>query len=151
MSALRTIGRKLKSIVVVGLIFVSGVIVGGILSGAAVVRDVSGKAFGGGPGPVRKLLIQHAKDGLHLDEDQQHLFWQILTETGVELNTASKPVQPQMAAVIDRAELRLREVLHPEQVRQFDEWMKNARNRWDAALSDAAQGAAKDAPVAKGQ
>ena len=130
--------RKLKSIFIVGLIFFSGVIVGSGLSGTAALRDVTTKAFGSGPGPVRKLLVQHAKDGLRLDEDQQQLFAQILTETGGELDAATKPVQPQIAAVLDRTELRLRQVLRLEQVARFDAWMKNARERWASTASEGA-------------
>ncbi len=144
MGFLRTVGRKMKSVFVVGLIFFSGVIVGGALSSSATLRDVTGKAFGSGPAPIRKLLVQHAKDGLRLDEDQEHLFWQILTETGGELDAATKPVQPQIAQILDRAEMRLRQVLRAEQTERFDRWLKNARERWSAANVDSA----KDAAVA---
>ncbi len=149
MISLRAIGRKLKSVVVVGLIFFSGVIVGGMISGSTVLRDVTDNAFGSGPAPVRKLLVQRAKYGLHLDEDQQHLFWQILTETGAELNVAAKPVQPHINQILDRAELRLRQVLHAEQTPRFDRWVKAARERWAASVADAAQEPLEDASVAK--
>lgn len=136
MSRLRTIGRKLKSIFVVGLIFSSGVVIGGMLSGSATLRDVTTKAFGAGPAPVRKLLVQHAKDGLQLDEDQQQLFTQILTETGAELNAATKPVQPQVTEIFNRAELRLRQVLRQDQTPRFDRWAKQAREHWSTGLAE---------------
>ena len=136
MSRLRTIGRKLKSIFIVGLIFFSGVIIGGMVSGTATLRDVTTKAFGSGPAPVRKLLIQHAKDGLQLDEDQQHLFTQILTETGAELNAATKPVQPRLAEILTRTELRLRQVLRQDQTPRFDRWAKQAREHWSTGLAE---------------
>jgi hypothetical protein len=136
MGSLQTIGRKLKSAFVVGLIFFSGVVVGGIISGAAVMKDITTKAFGSGPGPVRKLLVQHAKDGLGLDDDQQHLFWQIITETGGELGAATKPVQPRINEIMARSELRLRAVLTPEQKPRFDRWTKQVRERWGSALND---------------
>ena len=137
MGRLQTIGRKLKSVFVVGLIFFSGVVVGGILSGAAVMRDITTKAFGGsGPSQVRKLLVQHAKDGLGLDEDQQKLFTQILNETGQELNVATKPAQPQIVQILDRTELRLRNVLRTEQTARFDGWAKKARERWAASANE---------------
>ena len=145
MSRLRTIGRKLKSILVVGLIFFSGVIIGGMVSGTATLRDVTTKAFGSGPAPVRKLLIQHAKDGLRLDEDQQQLFTQIITETGAELNATTKPVQPQIAEILVRSELRLRQVLRQEQTARFDRWAKQAREQWSTALSENPSTLAKDA------
>ena len=137
MGRLHTIGRKLKSVFVVGLIFFSGIIVGGMIAASTVMKDITSKAFGAGPAPVRKLLVQHAKDGLGLDEDQQQLFTQILSETGADLNKASKPVQPQVGEILDRCELRLRTVLKSEQTSRFDAWAKQARERWAAALADA--------------
>lgn len=145
MSAIRSIARKLKSIVIVGLIFFSGVIVGGILSGAAVVRDVTTNAYAAGPGPMRRLLVQHAREGLQLDEDQKHLFWVILTDAGAEVNSATASVQPELIRILDRAERRLREVLRPEQTDRFDRWMKSARDKWrDGVVPDKG-----DAEVAK--
>ena len=137
MGRLHTIGRKLKSVFVVGLIFFSGVVVGAILSGAAVMKDITSKAFGEGPVSARRLLFQQAKDGLELDGDQQKLFTQILNETGVELNATTKPVQPQISQIMERAELRLRAVLRREQTGRFDAWTKKAGERWVAALADA--------------
>ena len=134
MSAIRSIARKLKSVVIVGLIFFSGVIVGGILSGAAVVRDVTTNAYAAGPGPIRRLLVQHAREGLQLDDDQKHLFWGILTETGAEVNIATASVPPELVRILDRAESRLREVLRPEQTDRFDRWMKSARDKWRTGL-----------------
>lgn len=134
MSAIRSIARKLKSVVIVGLIFFSGVLVGGILSGAAVVRDVTTNAYAAGPAPIRRLLVQHAREGLQLDDDQKHLFWAILTETGKEVHAATAPVQPDLVRILDRAESRLREVLRPDQTDRFDRWMKSARDKWRAGL-----------------
>jgi hypothetical protein len=134
MSAIRSIARKLKSVVIVGLIFFSGVIVGGILSGAAVVRDVTTNAYASGPAPIRRLLVQHAREGLQLDDDQKHLFWAILTETGKEAHAATASVQPDLIRILDRAESRLREVLRPDQTDRFDRWMKSARDKWRAGL-----------------
>ena len=142
MGFLRTVGRKLKSVFVVGLIFFSGVIVGGVVSSSAVLKQVTTNAFASGPAPIRKLLVQHAKDGLRLDEDQEHLFWQILTETGGELDAATKPVQPQIAQILDRAEMRLRQVIRAEQTERFDRWIKNARDRWSTASVDSTKGGA---------
>ncbi len=134
MSAFRNLARRLKSVFIVGLIFFSGVIVGGIISGAAVVRDVTTKAYASGPGSMRSLLVRHAKEGLSLDEDQRHLFWNILAETGAELDSATVSVQPELVRILDHSERRLREVLRPDQTDRFDRWMKSARSKWSTGL-----------------
>ncbi len=136
MSHLRIIWGKFKSVLAVGLIFFSGVFVGGVISGTSTLRDVTTKAFGSGPGPIRKLLVQHAKDGLGLDDDQQQLFTQIITETGSELNAATKAVQPQIGEIFTRAELRLRQVLRQDQQARFEHWAEQARTRWGTAFSE---------------
>lgn len=145
MSRLRTIGRKLKSLFAVGLIFFSGVFIGGIVSGSAMLRETTTNAFGNGPAPVRKLLIQHAKDGIGLDGDQQQLFSQILSETGIEINAVTKPVQPQVAAILAHSELRLRQVLRQEQTARFDRWMAHARERWATGIAEAPEAVAQQA------
>ena len=131
--------RKIKSILAVGLIFFSGIVVGSMISASTMLHEITTKAFGSGPVPVRNLLVQHAKDGLRLDDDQQYLFTQVLTETGAELNAATKPVQPQLGEILTRAELRLRQVLRADQQLRFDAWVEQARTRWGASIPERRQ------------
>ena len=130
--------KRLKGILIVAAIFVSGLFVGTILGGSAAIVDVVNKTFRGGPLNVRRILVQRAKHDLHLDEDQGHQFWQILNETGAELRDATKPVRSQMDAVLARSAERLRAVLRPEQRSRFDNLLKDANTRWQAAMADPA-------------
>ena len=130
--------KRLKGILIVVVIFVSGLFVGTILGGSAALVDVVNKTFRGGPLNVRRILVQRAKHDLHLDEEQSHQFWQILNETGVELRDATKPVRSQIDAVLARSAERLRAVLRPEQRSRFDNLLKDANTRWQAAMADPA-------------
>ena len=130
--------KRLKGILIVVAIFVSGLFVGTILGGSAALLDVVNKTFRGGPLNVRRILVQRAKHDLHLDEDQGHQFWQILNETGAELRDATKPVRSQIDAVLARSAERLRAVLRPEQRPRFDSLLKEANTRWQAAMTDPA-------------
>ena len=126
--------KRLKSILIVLLIFGSGVVVGGIMGIGATMHDFVNKTFRDGPPNVRRVLLQRAKQDLKLDDDQSHQFWQIFNETGVELRKDLAPVLSQLQATLARGELRLRNVLNESQQARFDSFMKTAKERWQAAL-----------------
>ena len=138
--------KRLKGIVIVAAIFLSGLFVGTIVGGSAALVDVVNKTFRGGPLNVRRLLVQRAKHDLRLDEDQGHQFWQILNETGSDLRDATKPVRPQLDAALTRSAERLRAVLRPEQRPRFDNMLKDANTRWQAAMNDPALSQPDSAP-----
>ena len=142
--------KRLKSILIVVLIFLSGVFVGATLGGTAALMDLVNKTFRGGPPNIRKLLIQRAKHDLKLDEDQNHQFWQILNDAGAELRDATKPVRPQIDAVLEKASQRMREVLREWQRPRFDSFVKESNKRWLEAMGDSKPDAAKpDRPPAE--
>ena len=128
--------KRLRSILIVGLIFLSGAFVGAMVGGTAALMDLVNKTFLGGPPNIRKLLVQRAKHDLQLDEDQNHQFWLIINEAGAELRDAVKPVRPQIDAVLEKATQRMREVLRPSQQPRFDSFAKNSRKRWIEAMGE---------------
>lgn len=126
--------KRLKSILTVLLIFASGLIVGGILAATATLHDVVNRTFRDGPVKIRTVLLQRAKQDLRLDEDQAHQFWQILSDTGVELKQAAEPVRPEIEAALARSNARLRAVLRSDQQPDFDRFMERAATRWREVL-----------------
>jgi hypothetical protein len=141
--------KRLKGILIVALIFLSGVFVGAMVGGTAALMDLVNKTFRGGPPNIRKLLIQRAKHDLQLDEDQNHQFWQILNDAGAELRDATKPVRPQIDAALEKAAQRMREVLRQSQRPRFDSFVKESNRRWLEAMGDIQQDAEKlDRPPA---
>ena len=139
--------KRLKGILIVLSIFVSGFIVGAILGGSAALMDFVNKTFRGGPLNVRRILVQRAKHDLQLDEDQNHQFWQILNETGAELRDAVKPSRPQIDAVLARSAARLRAVLRPGQQPRFDSFVKDVESRWQSAMADPPASSQPEQPV----
>jgi hypothetical protein len=125
--------KRLKSILIV---FMSGLVVGGIMGIGATMHDFVNKTFRDGPVNVRRVLLQRAKQDLKLDDDQAHQFWEIFNETGSELKEGVAPVMSHLQATLLRAELRLRNVLRESQKPRFDSFMKTARERWQAALAN---------------
>jgi hypothetical protein len=140
--------KRLKSVLIVMLIFASGVVVGGIMGIGATVHDFVNKTFRDGPPNVRRVLLQRAKQDLKLDDDQSHQFWEIFNDTGKELRDVLEPVLPQVQSSLLRAELRLRNVLKESQKAPFDNFVKIAKARWQAAFqgSDATSPPRADDP-----
>jgi hypothetical protein len=126
--------KRIKSIFVVIAIFVSGLIVGGMLAGTAAMNKLVNDIIRD-PVNLRRLLVKHAKHELRLDEDQTHQLWQILNETGTDLNKATEPVRPQIEQAITKAELRVLAVLKEHQKPEFERFMKTAKGRWEAAIT----------------
>ena len=141
--------KRLKGILIVVVIFLSGVFVGAMLGGTAALMDLVNKTFRGGPPNIRKLLIQRAKHDLKLDEDQNHQFWQILNETGAELRDTVKPVRPQIDVVLEKAVQRMREVLRESQRPRFDGFARESRKRWLEAMGDSLPREEKAAPASE--
>ena len=141
--------KRLRSILIVGLIFLSGAFVGAMLGGTAALMDLVNKTFLGGPPNIRKLLVQRAKHDLKLDEDQNHQFWVIINDAGAELRDATKPVRPQIEAALEKATQRMREVLRPSQQPRFDSFTKNSRKRWLEAMGENPTLGEKAAPAGK--
>lgn len=126
--------KRLKSIIIVTVIFVSGLVVGGIVGIGATLHDSVNKTFRDGPPSARKILLQRAKHDLKLDEDQAHQFWEIFNDTGKELRGVVDPVLPQIESTLMRSEQRLRNVLNDSQKPPFDNFMKAAKARWGKAF-----------------
>jgi hypothetical protein len=126
--------KRFKSILIVTVIFVSGVVVGGILGIGATMHDSVNKTFRDGPPSARRVLLQRAKQDLKLDEDQAHQFWEIFNETGKELRDVAEPVLPKIESTLLRSEQRLRNVLRENQKPPFDSFMKAAKARWGRAF-----------------
>jgi hypothetical protein len=128
--------KRFKSVLIVLLIFVSGVVVGGIMGIGAAMHDFVNKTFRDGPPNVRRVLLQRAKQDLKLDDDQAHQFWEIFNDTGKELRDVLEPALPQIQSTLLRAELRLRNVLKENQRAPFDNFVKLAKARWQSAFHE---------------
>jgi hypothetical protein len=125
--------KRIKGFLIVSSIFVFGVIVGGIIGASTALVDVVHKTFRG-PENIRRVLVQRAKQDLHLDDDQAHQFWLVLSETGEELKQVTKPVHKDIRAAMEKAEGKLRNILMPEQKEAFDWFVKESQKRWPNAL-----------------
>ena len=122
--------KRFRGCLGVLLIFALGVLIGGFFGGVAGWIGFFHKVTRGGPGAVRELLFQRAKDDLGLDSAQQQQVRAILKETSAELEEITAPARPSVESALLRAEERIRAVLKPKQQKKFDAYMNDVRRRW---------------------
>ncbi len=133
--------RRFRGCLGVVFIFVLGLLVGGffgaVFGWVGFFQRITSK---GGPGVVREVLFQRAKDDLGLDAAQQQQVRAILEETSAELEGITAPVRPSVEAALVRAEGRIGALLTPKQGRKFDRFMKETRRRWGQEMPAAKAG-----------
>ncbi len=122
--------KRFRGCLGVLLIFALGFLIGGFFGGVAGWIGFFQKVTRGGPGAVREVLFQRAKDDLGLDGQQQQQVRVILKETSAELEDIAAPARPSVESALLRAEDRIRAILTPKQQMKFDAYMKDVRRRW---------------------
>ena len=129
--------KRIKGWLGVLLIFLFGVICGGVLaSGAA--RDKVRLLIEGGPDSVVDAVVSRLRRDLKLDHDQEEMLQQIVLDTRIRLSAIRQKTEPEVDGVLSEAETKVRGILHTEQVRKFDEIVNKGHQRWHPALSPAA-------------
>ena len=122
--------KRFRGCLGVLLIFAFGFLIGGFFGGVAGWIGFFQKVTRGGPGAVREVLFQRAKDDLGLDGRQQQQVRVILKETSAELEDIAAPARPSVESALLHAEERIRAILTPKQQMKFDAYMKEVRRRW---------------------
>ncbi len=118
--------KKFRGCLSVFAIFMFGVIVGVVIT-TGVIREKVYHLVERGPDSVVDVVVNHLKDNLKLDSEQQEMIHQIALETKIQLATIRQQTQPQVTKTLDDATVRVRAILNPDQARKFDEIIKRAR------------------------
>jgi hypothetical protein len=129
--------KRLRGCLGVVLIFGLGLIVGGFLGFAAGWVGFFHKVVKGGPVAVREVLFQRANDDLRLDFGQKEEVQALLRETSKELDEITAAVRPAVEEALGKAEQRMRALLKPTQRTKFDNFMNDARRKWQKTVPPA--------------
>jgi hypothetical protein len=121
--------KRLKGWLGVFLIFLFGVVVGGVLASGAINQKLRAMVEGG-PDKVVDVVAARLRSELHLDKQQQEMLHQIVTDTRIKLSAIRQQTQPQVAAALAEAEQRVRGILNPDQMPKFDKIVKKGRERY---------------------
>lgn len=117
--------KNWKTILGVILVFVFGMLAGGLVTGKILQRRLRQ-----GAPAVSEIIVRRLSVSLHLDQQQREQLRTIVGEAQQEMEAVRKQVQPQFAEVFDRAENRVREMLRPEQREKFEEIVVEGRAKW---------------------
>jgi hypothetical protein len=117
----------------VAFIFGCGFFIGGFLGlsigWAAFMKEI----VRGGPVRMQEEIIKRVRTDLDLKGEQRAAVRQIVTETALELDAATKEVRPQVGAILGRAEDRLAAELTDKQRAKLKNFLNAARRRWQPA------------------
>jgi hypothetical protein len=122
--------KKWKAIVAIGLVFVLGMLAGGLVT-AALVHSHVRHVLERGPDAIAGIVVHRLDHDLRLDSGQREKLRKIVDGTRVELRTIRRDVQPRVMQVLDVAQKKVREILGPDQAKQFDELVARGRARWE--------------------
>jgi hypothetical protein len=114
--------KTFKVILVLGLVFTVGVVVGAVGTKVAVQQVVEQAARR--PDYARNLLEREFVRELKLTPEQRPKVREILARRHEELASVRKDFQPRMAAVLRRSERELRAVLHEDQQEDLNRLLK---------------------------
>jgi len=117
--------KTFKSILLVALVFIAGV-VAGVVGTRIVVRHVVGEAISH-PETVRPRIERNLALWLRLDADQRAKVHVILSDTHVQLESLRQEYRPKVILVLSNANDRITALLTPEQQVRFEKWKEKNR------------------------
>ena len=139
--------RHLKRIIGVLLIFIFGIIVGGVGAGAGFTQKIR-EVLSGGPEAVVTEIVKGLDKELKLDPEQKRQLLRIADETHIKLRQSRAKIQPEVERTLGDAEGKVRAILYPNQIGKFDKLVHRGGEKWKAKEGGADAPAAAPEPVA---
>ncbi len=122
--------KLFKSLLLLALMFVAGLVVG-VVGARAVVRHVVREAVLH-PDRAQLLMERSFTRQLRLDNGQQVKLHQVLTDAHAELKGLRAQYQPQFFEVVSNAGGQINALLTPEQQARFEKLKSENRPLWQA-------------------
>jgi Spy/CpxP family protein refolding chaperone len=122
---------KLKSILLIALVFLAGIVVGATAAGAKIKKVVAHVMAH--PDAVRAKIERDLTRDLKLRADQRQRVHDITVAGMKELDTLRQEFHPRFTNVIGKSEQEIRAVLDDEQKGKFDEILRKRSLKKGAA------------------
>jgi Spy/CpxP family protein refolding chaperone len=122
--------KKWKAILGVVAVFLLGMIAGGLLT-FGVIRQMFPLAHG--PQARVEFIVRKMSRDLRLDAQQRRQLRAIVEEGQQEMKPVRQQMHPQVEAILDRADAKIRGILRPNQVKKFDELVAERKAKWAEA------------------
>ena len=120
--------KKLKPILLLLLVFLSGVAVG-VVATRLVVRNMVRQTIAN-PNLVRDRIEHDLAVRLDLSSEQRAKVRAVLERSHEEMRQLRMEVQPRFADITKRAETEIRETLTPEQRAEFEQYISDKKLLW---------------------
>jgi len=120
--------KKWKIIVSVILVFLLGALAGALVIHKVDQHRIAG-IIRGEPGAVGELIVQRLNHKLHLDPQQVEKLRVIVYETHDEIRNVRKQFRPQIQEILDRSRNRVRAILRPDQLEEYEKIVAERKAR----------------------
>ena len=120
--------RNGKALLSLALIFMLGMVAGGLIVGVFAKRAVD-RVIEGGQESVGKAIVARLSSELSLDASQKAKLRDIVKDAQAEIREARSVIQPRVKSALSESETRIRAILTPEQVKVFDQLVEKNRNK----------------------
>jgi hypothetical protein len=118
-----------KTILSMIAVFVSGIIVGGLLTAAGIRRQYH-RYIEGGPLASRQFVVAALGHELKLTPGQRAALSPIIGETQARLLAIRNRVEPEVAGVFTNAMADMKKTMDAEQGRKLDALYERIKTRW---------------------
>lgn len=120
--------KKWKIIVSVILVFLLGALAGALVIHKVDQHRIAG-IIRGEPGAVGELIVQRLNHKLRLDPEQVEKLRVIVYETHDEIRNVRKQFRPQIQEILDRSRNRVRAILRPDQLEEYEKIVAERKAR----------------------
>lgn len=111
------------------MVFMSGVLVGSVLTGFH-MKHRMGRLLHDGTPAVRDVIMKKLTAELDLTNEQQGGIGQIVGETQLKLQQLRAQYRPQMEEIISSGIARMKPILSAEQQKKLDAFYAKMQKRW---------------------
>jgi len=121
--------KRWKIAIVLSTAFLLGMLAGGLLT-ARLYQNQIRKTILGGPVAMTDLAARRLGARLELDDEQNQRLRVIFRDAQQETRFVRRQVDSQTLEILNRTEVRVRAILKPDQVKEFNELVAEVKARW---------------------
>ena len=111
------------------LIFFFGVFIG-VAGRSVAIAKKTREVMLGGPESIMEVVVKRLDSELNLEPEQKRKLQTIVDDAHIKLRQSQDKIQPEIAATLGEAEQRVREMLYPNQVEEFNRLVNRSREKW---------------------
>ncbi len=120
--------KNIKAVVGVLLIFILGVTCGTLVTHMIYKARIE-TIISGGPEMREEHLVKRLSRKLGLDSQQREQIKAILDETQSEMRLVRKQLQPQIEDILEKGQVKIRQILRPEQQEKYEKIITERKER----------------------